>query len=226
MAKVKTFSPGTMEVTFGAQDTSVSVDQKSLLDAAERAAVHTFGWPIGVVLHTADGKPRPTTDGLLAQIESTGFSDRARFDYWGLRKNGDFYLVQNLFEDGRSKTDELFFNTRMVRAAEALMYCRNLYALLGYPNGTKVEFGIRHTGLKGRRLSTSNPNRMLSPWPRVSQEDEADAQVSFEHAVTDQQLVRLTKDLLDPLFVLFDFFKPDDVLYDEVVAAFVKGRAT
>jgi hypothetical protein len=60
----------------------------------------------------------------------------------------------------------------------------------------------------------------------VSQEDEADAQVSFEHAVTDQQLVRLTKDLLDPLFVLFDFFKPDDVLYDEVVAAFVKGRAT
>jgi hypothetical protein len=225
MTKVKAFSPGTMEICFGAQDWRMDADQKVLLSAAEKAAVHTFGWPIGVVLNTDDGKPRPTNDGLLAQIEGQGFSDRAHFDYWTLRKNGDFYIAHNIFEDGR-KPDALFFNTRMVRVAEGLMYCRNLYRELGFPAGTNLQMSVRHTGLKGRVLSTSNPNRMLSPFPRVSQEDEVHASVLFQHPIADQTVVALTKSLLDPLFVLFDFYEPDDVLYDEVVTAFMNGRAT
>ena len=225
LLKAQAFSPGTMEVSFGARDWNANVNQKDLLDAAERAAVHTFGWPIGVVLHVDERKPRVTKDGLVAEIETSEFADRAGLDYWALRRNGDFYLVHNIFEDGR-KIDSIFFDSRIVRVAECFMYCRNLYAVLGCPPGTSIDLRIRHTGLSGRRLSAASPNRRLAPTKGVSTEDDVEASVSFAHAPSDDDVVRLTKAVLDPLFVLFDLFQPRDVVYEEVVKAFIAGRTS
>ncbi|MEE4211009.1 MAG: toll/interleukin-1 receptor domain-containing protein [Parvularcula sp.] len=225
IAKVRSYSPGVMELSFGASSWNADVDQGELLNAAERAAIHTFGWPIGVVLHTEDGRPRPIADGVVAQIESTGFSDRARFDYWALRKNGDFYLARNLFEDGR-KAGALFFDTRMVRVAESLMYCRNLFGFLGCPPGVPIHLRFVHSGLKGRQLMAASPNRTLAPVKRVCADDEVEQSVVMTHSATDADIVDLTKQVLKPLFMLFDYFKPADVVYEEVVRTFMSGRTS
>jgi len=213
-----------MEVAFGAATHAVKSDHRALLNVAERSTIHTFGWPIGVVLHVDDGKPAPDVDGIVAKIPSRFFQEEY-FDYWALRLNGDFYLAQSLFENERDPS-AIFFNTRMVRVAEALLYCRNLYNNLGVENGTAIRFRIRHSGIKGRNLSTSNPNRMMWPFERKCSADASEYMVEFEHPLTDRGVVEKTRQLLNPLFVLFDFFEPDESVYQDVVGNFIQGRCT
>ena len=45
-------------------------------------------------------------------------------------KSGDFYLLQSFYEDTRDR-NALFFNTRIVRVTEALMFAGKLYTTLG-----------------------------------------------------------------------------------------------
>ncbi len=212
-----------MEVAFGASTNTFRSEHRVLLNVAERSAIHTFGWPIGVVLHRDDAKPKPDSDGIVAKI-ACHFSACESFDYWALRLNGDFYLAENLFENERNP-NAIFFNTRMIRVAESLLYCRSLYNNLGVENGTVVQFLIRHSGIKGRILSTSNPNRMWFE-DRKSSEDSSEVSVNFEHPLTDRGVVEKTTELLNPLFVLFDFFEPSESLYQDVVGNFIQGRCT
>jgi hypothetical protein len=106
------------------------------------------------------------------------------------------------------------------------MYCRNLYSALGCPVGASVDFRVRHTGLRGRKLTAASPNRRLAPTKRVATEDDVEASVTFTHSPSDDDVVRLTKSVLDPLFILFDLFQPRDVVYEEVVKAFISGRTS
>lgn len=213
-----------MEVAFGTSTNAVKSEHRALLNVAERSAIHTFGWPIGVVLHVDDGRPTPDADGIVAKIPSR-LLQYGHFDYWALRLNGDFYLAQNLFENERDPS-AIFFNTRMVRVAEALLYCRNLYNNLGVDNGTVIHFRVRHSGIKGRNLSTSSPNRLMWPVERKSSADASECMVEFEHPLTDRDVVERTRELLNPLFILFDFFEPDESLYQDVVGNFIQGRCT
>ena len=214
-----------MEVGFGLATETAKVNHRTLLNVAERSAIHTFGWPIGVVLHTDDGKPQPDADGIVARISSHGFSDREQFDYWTLRFNGDFYLAQNLFEDERDPS-AIFFNTRMVRVAEALLYCKNVYSNLGIGTHSDVRFRVRHAGFNGRNLSSSNPNRMMWPDARKSSMDSSESVVRFEHPLSDRDVVERTQEILNPMFALFDFFEPASSIYEDVVGNFIQGRCT
>jgi hypothetical protein len=89
-----------------------------------------------------------------------------------------------------------------------------------------VELRIRHTGLKGRRLSAAGPNRDMGPTPLVATEEAVETIVSLVHPVSNDEVVLLTKNLLDPLFVIFDFFKLAEQVYDQIVKSFINGRAT
>jgi hypothetical protein len=53
------------------------------------------------------------------------------------RSTGDFYLLQSLFEDDRD-SNAIFFNSRLIRVTESLMFAANLYEALGVP-GDKAE---------------------------------------------------------------------------------------
>lgn len=213
-----------MEVAFGISNYTIKGDHRTLLNIAERSAIHTFGWPIGVVLHVNDKKPTPDTDGIVARIASR-FSTYERFDYWTLRLNGDFYLAHNLFENERDP-NAIFFNTRIIRTAEALIYCRNLYNNLGVEDGADVQFKIRHAGIKGRVLSSSNPNRMMWPLERNTGVDSSECAVNFKHPLTDHGVVEKTREILNSLFVLFDFFEPAESIYQDIVGNFIQGRCT
>jgi hypothetical protein len=78
--------------------------QIALLAAVRHSEVRTFGWPIGVILESRDEyRPRSYRDGIRAEISIKNKS-RTSYDYWALRSNGDFYLLQSLFEDSRNRT--------------------------------------------------------------------------------------------------------------------------
>jgi hypothetical protein len=207
-----------MEVRFALDPPKPTKTQGQLDEAAKQAPIDTFGWPIGVYLwNREEFRPRPRADGIVAEVRID-----TRFDYWAIRRNGDFYALGSLFEDARDPT-KIFFNTRIVRATEALLYCARLYARLGVDPTTNVNIAVRHGGFRGRIIGSSNPGRIIRERaPAV--EDEVDSGTKTSLQEIESRLVALVKELVAPLLVLFDFFEIGDAIYEEIVNGFVQGR--
>lgn len=202
---------------------ALSADERfalpKLLEAADQAQIHTFGWPIGVVLHRDGIRPHPRADGIAAEILREGRHD---YDYWALRRTGEFYWRGTLFEDDQS-TGQIYFDTRIVRVTEALLYCARLYAALGLDRLRVVTITVRHVGLKGRRLSSANPNRRLNALD-PAHENESATQITVRLEQLESDLVSLVKEIVSPLFALFDFFVLNDGVYEDIINRFVEGR--
>ena len=96
----------------------------------------------------------------MAEVNLGGDPANPRYDYWTLRRNGDYYLRKSLFEDLQDPT-AIFFNTRIVRNTELLLYALRLYDKLGIDPSTGFELELRYGGLDGRVLR-STFNRHIS----------------------------------------------------------------
>jgi cellulose biosynthesis protein BcsQ len=214
--------PGFMEICHFCLDSNITKQLPELLSIAERAAIHTFGWPIGLVMQNRkEFRPLPTNDGLTAEIRT-----EHDYDYWALRTNGDFYTLMALFEDDRAEKT-LFFDTRIVRTTEAILHCIKLYQSMEVEGNATISFSCRHGGLLGRNLSAASPNRALTMSQRLNRsEDTAETSVAFRVGVNDPEIVSLVKSICEPLFAIFDFAKFPDETYQEIVSSFIHGRVS
>jgi hypothetical protein len=211
---------GFMEIRFSLSRPKPNIPQGELLSAASKSVIRTFGWPIGVVMTKAEWRPRPTADGIVAEI-LTG----STFDNWGLRRNGDFYLLRDLFEDTRRpEADTLFINTRIVQVTEAILYCARLYTQLRVDQSQIVHVAIGHGGLKGRKLAWVTRAGLEFEPDYVSHEDESTSEFSAALSEIEARLVELVKAVCEPLFTLFNFFQVSDDTYSNSVDNFVNGR--
>jgi hypothetical protein len=193
---------GYMEASFRIAGGLPEKSQPELVRSVERAAVHAFGWPIGIVLHN-ESRPRPMSEGIVAEVSGIDSS----YDYWALRKSGDFFFVGSLFEDERAK-DVIWFDTRIMRVTETLLFCYRLYTALGAAETAIVSVSIRHGGLRGRMLSSAKP-ALWAPG-RISHEDEIEWKKDIALATFRTHLPEIAKEALDSLLILFDFFQPQD----------------
>ena len=213
----------------GLMEASVAIAPKGswrqavLLGAVEGAQIKTFGWPIGIVLNRDNLKPSPTSEGVRAEvpINTDGDLGRASYDYWYLRQTGDFYLLQSLFEDER-KPYSLFFDTRIVRTTELLLFLSRLYARLDVPDSTRLRIELTHGGLAGRRLRAANQSRIVHQ--RETHEQTVTAVTECTIGELQTQLVEQVRALLEPVFMLFDFFELSDEIWNQIVNAFVAGE--
>jgi hypothetical protein len=194
----------------------------------EASQIRTFGWPICVVLNKDPWRPHPTSEGVEAEIaispKSETLDNRTSYDFWSLRQTGDLFLLQSLFEDDRTEA-AIFLDTRIVRVTELLMFLSRLYSRLEVPDSEQVLVNVTHGGLKGRELKTANPNRMMFE-RRASSEDSVTGSVTCTVAELESKLVEQVKALLEPLFVLFDFFELGDPVWAEIVNKFVDGKTS
>ena len=222
---------GFMEIVHYSTDSVIFKSQPELLAAARQAQVYTFGWPIGVVLDLENARPRPTAEGILANVDVEPPFGRGRiFDYWTLTSRGDFYTLTSLPEDdpsAGSSISVIYFDTRIVRAAEALLHCAKLYKVMGVEPNAHIEMTIRYGGLRGRALAAASKQRSLFEDRRNVYEDEiAIPPIRFTLASVESEIVELVKKLCEPLFVIFDFGTFGDPVYRELVSGFVQGRIT
>jgi len=212
---------GFMEVRFALHPPKISKTQTELNAAAAAAPIRTFGWPIALYLHDQDSRPKAKADGIVARITRA----KQSFDYWAIKRNGDFYFAGSLFEDQLPPEEQLYFNTRIVRVTEALLYCVRLYTSLGVDRSTKVTLAVRHSGLKGRVLTASTSNRYMS-LPRRAEENMIDTEITATLDEIEAKLVENVKQLVAPVFMLFDFFVLDPSVYENIVNRFVQGEVT
>lgn len=209
-----------MELRFALR-TPLEKRHNELLDAAYKAQIHTFGWPVGVILgNREEFRPKPTRDGIIAEIP---IEDRSSYDYWALRRSGDYFLLSSLFEDSR-RANSIFFNTRVVRVTEALMYCDRLYRNLGLGDDSVVGIQVSHSGLRGRVLTTSNPMRHVEP--ETTQEDECTAELTLQLKNIREGLIDNVIKIVEPLFTLFNFSEFTRGVYEGLVNDFVTGKVS
>jgi hypothetical protein len=213
--------PGSKEMCFALHPPKPTWGPQELNEAARGAEIKTFGWPIGVYLgNREEFRPKPRADGIVADV---AIEDRSSYDYWAIRRNGDFYSLSSLFEDRRSPA-HLFLDTRVIRATEGLLYCARLYSRLGVDPSSTVQFSLRFAGLKNRLLYAANPLRAFTLLDRRCIEDEVVSEISTSLQDIEAKIVVLVKQLLSPVLILFDFFELPDSVYDELVNKFVKGE--
>jgi hypothetical protein len=214
---------GFMEVCHFSPDSSISRPQRDLLSAAKQARVPQMGWPIGVVLDNREEyRPRSIIDGILAIISLEG-----RFDYWTLTTRGDFYTLRSFAEDnrdeGRSQAG-IFFDTRILRATEALLHCAILNRVLGVEPNAHIEMTVRYGGLRGRSLMAMSSAREFAPSINLHEDEVSIPPLTFRLSDVETEIVDLVKKLCEPLFVIFDFASFPDEVYRQIVSDFVKGK--
>ena len=202
-----------MEVEMGLLDSKLNINQAELLKHAEKAAIHTTGWPLAVVLHVEDKRPKPTKDGIVARIFSSG---RSTYDYWALKRDGQFYALRT---EGSRSTDSLAFDTRIFRITEVFHYCASLYTELGALPETHVLIRVRHSGLKGRRLSSDTRRMFMDSY--TSTEDTVYSEITTTLGEIQSRIVDLVEEIVKPLFVLFDYFTVPRQTVEEIVNSFV-----
>lgn len=100
---------GFMELKVSPARSKLNIGQRDLLDAASNSVIRTFGWPIGVVMTKPEYRPRPTSEGIVAKIVP---NDRGAYDYWSLRRNGDFYLLRDLWKTPNDPSRTYFLSIR------------------------------------------------------------------------------------------------------------------
>lgn len=219
--------PGQMEIRFSTVDPIGPFQHKQLLDAVRVSQIHTFGWPIAI--YPDANPPQPTNDGIRLEFSQTTWG--RTYDYWHLRQDGDFYQLEELYEDSGFSTTTvpgkaIFFNTRAVRVTEAILFLTRLYSRLGVADSTVVRFSVRHSGLKGRYVM-AHPNSAAFPFalPKgPAHEEEATTEIERSVSSLRSDTARAVEMLLSRLFVMFDYYEVGASTYEKIVNEFIAGR--
>lgn len=180
--------------------------QDALRQAMGKTQIHSFGWPIGVVMTRPEFEPKAYQDGIRASIL---VDDKSQYDYWALRSDLVFYLLKTLFEDTRSE-GKIFLDTRIVRTAETLLRISRLYGALGVQPAEWVVVRIRYTGLRGRILTAAHPDRaaaLHSLDSRVCVENEMETSVRERLGDIEPKLIDLVHAAVSELTILVDYFE-------------------
>lgn len=212
---------GFMEVRFILPDFHINIGQKELLLVAREAQIKTFGWPIGVVIDNVEEYcPKPKRDGIIAEIS---IPNENMYDYWSIRRDGAFYLLKSLFEDKSIKeSKQIFFDTRIIRITEVLLYSINLYNGFKVPLNSKFLIGIRHGGLKGRVISRANKRFFGYKYKTLEDEVYTEVDITFEEIKSD--MINIVQKFSQQLFIIFDFFEIDIGVLENIVNNYVEGR--
>lgn len=214
-----------MEVWHFATDSLILKSQMELLTAASQAQVHTTGWPTGVVPdRTDESRPQSTSEGIFARIAiGHPWKPGRIYAYWSLNKSGDFYSLMSLWEDDSDEVRSqkvIWSDSRIIRAADALIHCSNLYKVLGVEPNTRIEMTVRYAGLRGRKLTDSS----LYIGVNLNEDAVTVSPITFRLGAVETEIVDLVKKLCEPLFVIFDFASVSDDVYRRIVTDFVRGK--
>ncbi|MCK4581318.1 MAG: hypothetical protein KAU10_08195, partial [Dehalococcoidia bacterium] len=187
----------------------LSLGLPELLDAARTAQLSQFGFPIGTVFEHLEARPYPDPEGIESQQRVKNGS--RVFDYWALRRNGDFYSLRSLVED-LTDPSTVFFDETVRRAQMLLEYAARLYECVGLPHNESIAIELRYGSVGDRVLSSCSPAPSLMRPFRI-RSDSADARLVEEWNSISSHIPELVTTLAGSILEQFDLFS----LKEEVV---------
>jgi hypothetical protein len=218
----KTKLTGYMEFASVLSDHRLDSELKNLVTAAYETQIHTFGWPIAPVIYGNNFDPKPIQDGIRVVINDV--ADNA-FDYWTLKKNGEFYILKSLFEDRRGGS-KIFVDTRVIRSAEVFLRTARLYKYLGVPIDKKMACQIEYGGLQNRVLAAANPNRFFPIQRKCSVNVvKKDFEQSIGYFLEPEGLKEVVFETVRSITEMCDFFVPQkDEFVGHIIDEYLRGR--
>lgn len=201
----------------------LNVDLQRLVQAVDETAIHTFGLPIGLVIHTREFEPKPYSQDAIRSVVDNGET----FEYWTLDRAGHFYILKSLFEDRRGG-GKIFFDTRTIRATEVFVRTANLYRALGAPDSAVMNCSLEYGGLQDRVLTAANPNRAVTMFPerRCSiNEVKREFEAPLADFLAPNRLKEMVFDVIKSITEVCDFFVPSKAqVVDPIVEGYLAGR--
>jgi len=213
------YAAGTYSVVYRVLDPRVEPPLLALMTILEEVKGSETGWPPWGIFTRDALRPRPVGDVIECWLRDTVFEDGAHSDFWRVSRQGCAYLVRGYQEDSVREQVEpatmLDITLPVWRAGECLLHAGRLAERLG---GTRIDFGMFWTGLRGRRLTTwASPDRVL-PGEYVGSRDEVSSVVEADVSTLGDTLPEIVRGLLEPLYANFDFFQPPDLMYAQELA--------
>lgn len=206
-----------MEVLISPMNLNLNIPQTTLLDIADESQIQTSGWPIGVVFkYVPELKPTPKTDGVISEIAENSINQSYDFTYF--KKSGQILILKSLFEEKNFK-NSIIPDVRIRRTTELLLYVSRFYSRCELPVNEKIKIDIKYLGLDKNKIDFAN-NR-FSRIQRTSKENECDSEIITSISEIENKLPELVAELLQNLFVLFDFYKSEFENVKSIVSQYV-----
>jgi hypothetical protein len=200
----------------------VNLDLPRLREVMTRANLHLTGWPPWWW---------PTREGIAPYIrgntiechiaEQQAHPDPAHSDFWRVSTTGELFLIRGYIEDsldheGRQRVapGTVFDLTLPVwRIGECLLFIQRFAIETGLEDST-VSVHCEWAGLQGRRLTVLNGHRTLFN-DHQSRSDGCATTITIPVERISAALPEIVRDLVNPVYALFDFFQPPGAMYSE-----------
>lgn len=171
-------------------------------------------------------------DTIECWLNRDGQGDAAHSDFWRASPGGRLFLIRGYNEDSLQghgaqyqhiQPGQVFDLTLPVwRVGECLLYAARFAEAAKMPNTTLV-IRVEWTGLRGRMLTSLDSRRLMLAGRRSQSAGRVTrAQVDTERVRV--ALPEIVRDLVGPLFPLFDFFEPPAALYTEEIDRMINRR--
>lgn len=208
---------GAMEVRAAVvQGGPIDVSARRIRSAVSGSAIREFVLPFAAYYGQGPNAPVDGGDTVLAKIEER---DPDLWGGWAVRRTGELYAVEMLVEDAVAKLKgTLPFDVRIQKVAEALLFLERLYSRLGTPATAVLRVRIRHVGLGRRRLGARDVESGV--YKGAAKEDAHETTLTLVLDRIRVDLTRHVKQVLAPVFVLFDGTVVSDEAFERFVGEF------
>lgn len=199
-----------------------NLGQSKIVTIAHESQINTFGWPIAPIFPSGIATPPvPKQDGVVSEVKTDAFG--LTYDFTYFRKNGQIFLSHSLFEDTIIKNG-ISSDIRIQRTTELLLFVSRYFTKCDLSPNSKIEIQIRYRGLNENTLMFGTPP-FRSGFERKSAEEESYSIVITSLREIETNLPEIVKQLIDPLFVLFNFYEMALDQISKIVNDFVRETA-
>ena len=199
----------------------LNLDSPRLREAMNRAEQHLtarppWWWPTGGGI-----APRVVGNAIECHMANQEVpADAAHSDFWRVSTSGELFLIRGYVEDsleqqGRAVAPGTVFDLTLPiwRIGECLLFIQRFADEADEADST-VSVRCEWTGLSGRRLTVLTPRRHVYR-DYTSHSDTHSATITVPVERISGALPEIVRELVDPLYALFDFFQPPAEIYAE-----------
>jgi transcriptional regulator with XRE-family HTH domain len=227
------YAHGTWSFAYALGSPSRRPSLSELNEILMRIAGHETGWPPWWYPTREPIRPHPI-DGLIEcwmaepDAEDEVFPDGAHSDLWRGDPQGRMFLIRGYQEDGELATrapartpGSTFEVTTVVwRIGECLLHAARLAAEL---DSATVRVLVRWDGLEGRHLSSFNQTDFFLPGTYIARQDSVISAASADTSRLAENLPEVVREIVQPLYEVFDFYAPPDRFYATQLGRMLSG---
>lgn len=203
---------------------------KALRQHLEDRQTKLSGWPPFVTLRKEGLSPYVIDDVVECWLGKPGadryFDDPAHTDFWRASPAGRFYLQRGYQEDSSTLEPGVILDATLpiIRLVEVLAHAMETIRFLAKDRSkTRVEIGVRYTGLAGRELTAwarpSHREIVGAFQKHRSQTEEVAFSGNLSAEALEADLAGCVSSMLTSLYRQFDLFEmPIEVIREEIEA--------